>query len=353
MGVLLRFVWAVLLIAVVGGGWVCAGQTAERGPRAAAGSDGVDSGDQPRGQVCGTVMDQSGALVAGARVKLTSGGQAQGLEIATGADGQFCLANVTAGSFELSVSAAGFETQVISGNLAAGEMQTVPPVALSVANTRTEVQVGVSRVEVAEEEIKVEETQRVLGMIPNFYVSYVPNAAPLTPGQKFRLAFRTLIDPFTFVFTAGAAGVEQAQNHFAGYGQGAEGYAKRFGASYGDSTTATLIGGAILPSVLKQDPRYFYKGTGSKSSRALYAIEMAFVCKGDNGRWQFNYSNILGSLASGGISNLYYPAQDRNGAALTLENAALGIGATAIANLMQEFVIRKLTPKAPPIAAQH
>jgi len=101
-----------------------------------------------------------------------------------------------------------------------------------------------------------------------------------------------------------------------------------------------------LPSIFKQDPRYFYKGTGSKRSRVMYALANAVMCKGDNGRWQVNYSGLLGSLAAGGISNLYYPAKDRNGAGLTFENALIGIGATAAANLLQEFVIKKLTPSA-------
>ena len=149
------------------------------------------------------------------------------------------------------------------------------------------------------------------------------------------------------MFVGGAAGIEQAENEFSGYGQGAQGYAKRFGAGYADTVSGTFIGGAILPSLLKQDPRYFYKGTGSKRARALYAIANAFICKGDNGRWQPNYSNVLGSLAAGGISNLYYPALDRDGAELTFENAALGLGASAVANLLQEFVIRKFTPKVP------
>jgi hypothetical protein len=142
----------------------------------------------------------------------------------------------------------------------------------------------------------------------------------------------------------GVAGVEQAQDHFKEYGQGAQGYGKRFGAGYADTVTSTFIGGAILPSLLKQDPRYFYKGNGSTGARALYAIANSVICKGDNRRWQPNYSSILGSLAAGGISNLYYPANDRNGAELTFENAAIGIGATAVSNLFQEFVIRKLTP---------
>jgi hypothetical protein len=164
---------------------------------------------------------------------------------------------------------------------------------------------------------------------------------------------RSTIDPFTFGVNAIIAGVQQWQNDFAGYGQGAEGYGKRYGASYADFFTGTLIGGALLPSLLKQDPRYFYKGTGSKRSRFFYAIANAAIRKGDNGRWEPDYSGILGSLASGGISNLYYPAKNRNGAGLTFENAAIGIGFGALGNVFQEFFFRQLTPSArQPQAAQ-
>jgi hypothetical protein len=154
------------------------------------------------------------------------------------------------------------------------------------------------------------------------------------------------IDPVTIILTAATAGIEQARNDFSGYGQGAQGYGKRFGAAYADAAIGTFIGSAILPSLLKQDPRYFYKGTGSKRSRILYAIANSVVCKGDNKRWQPNYSNIFGSLAAGGISNLYYPAKDR-GVGLTFEDAFIGFGVDAVANLAQEFVIRRLTPNVP------
>jgi hypothetical protein len=216
---------------------------------------------------------------------------------------------------------------------------------LALATSVTEVQVVLPRAEVAEEQIKDQEKQRVFGFIPNFYVSYVPNAVRLTSKQKFELAWKSTVDPVTFGLTAAIAGVQQAANEFSGYGQGAQGYGKRYGASYADLVTGTFIGGAILPSLLKQDPRYFYKGSGSVRSRILYAIANSVICKGDDGHWQANYSGILGSLASGGISNLYYPTQDRNGAGLTFENAIIGIGENAATNLLQEFVIPKLTPR--------
>ena len=124
------------------------------------------------------------------------------------------------------------------------------------------------------------------------------------------------------------AAAEQWQNTFPGYGQGAQGYAKRYGAAYADEAISRMIGSAILPSLLHQDPRYFYRGSGSKKSRALYAISAAVICRGDNGRMQPNYSYVAGAFAAGGISNLYHPAGDR-GAGLTIANGFLNVGAHA------------------------
>jgi len=332
---------------------LCLGQTPPPAPaptperQGVAHPSGEQSDQQLSGTISGTVVDRSGAVVTGARVKLTRDDQSTSQEILSGDDGQFSFSNVAPGAFHVTVTLTGFAAQASSGTLHSGETFIIPTIALAVATAITEVQVAVSPVEVAEEQLKAEEKQRVFGVLPNFYVSYVPNAVPLNSRQKFTLAWKTVLDPFTFVMVGGAAGVEQAQNHFEGYGQGAEGYAKRFGAGYADTVTGTFIGGAILPSLLKQDPRYFYKGSGSIGSRTLYAIANSVICKGDNRHWQVNYSNILGSLAAGGLSNLYYPADDRNGVGLTFENAAIGIGGTSIANLFQEFLVRKLTPKLP------
>jgi hypothetical protein len=339
-------------------GWTssCLGQTPQQAPVPGLEQRGIDSageqlpGQQLSGSISGTVVDGSGAVVAGARVRLTREDQSPDQEVLSGNGGQFSFGNIAPGPFHLTITSAGFATQTSSGILHSGEDYTLPKTTLAVATAVTDVEVGLSQTEVAEEEIKIEEKQRVLGVIPNFYVSYDPNAVPLTSKQKFKLAWKTIVDPVTFVLVGGIAGVEQAQNDFSGYGQGAQGYGKRFGAGYADTVAGTFIGSAILPSLLKQDPRYFYKGSGSKRSRILYAIANAVICKGDNGRWQPNYSNILGSVAAGGISNLYYPAQDRNGAGLTFENAAIGIGASAASNLLQEFLIRKLTPKVPKAA---
>jgi hypothetical protein len=306
----------------------------------------------PSGTVCGSIIDVTGAPVVGAKITLTRADQSSDEQFSD-ENGRFTFTNVKAGEFQLTISSPGFTSQGTSGLLHDGENYSVPQVALSLATELTEVHVTMSQMEIAEAEIKEQEKQRVLGFVPNFYVSYVSDAAPLTAKQKFELAWKTTIDPVNFAITGVIAGIEQSQDAFEGYGQGAQGYGKRFGASYADGASATFIGGAILPTLFKQDPRYFYKGTGSKRSRALYALANAVICKGDNGKWQPAYSAILGSLAAGGISNLYYDKEDR-GATLTVENTLIGIGASAVTNLLQEFVVKKLTPHAqnqPPVAA--
>jgi carboxypeptidase family protein len=299
------------------------------------------------GDISGTVVDQTGAVVSGARVTLTSADGSPNREMLTDPNGEFSFATIAAGAFKVTVKSAGLATQTYSGVLAAGQFYIVPQIALAVATEVTEVRVvGLGPTELAEVQLKEEEKQRILGVIPNFYVSYEHDAVPLTPKQKFELAWKTTIDPVTFVIVGATAGVEQAQNQFSGYGQGAQGYGKRYGAAFGDSVTSTFLGAALLPALMKQDPRYFYKGTGSTRSRILYAIANSVICKGDNGHWQFNYSAVIGGLASGGISNLYYPPKDR-GAGIVFEDEALGIGGTAVANLIQEFIIPKLTPNLP------
>jgi len=307
------------------------------------------------GSIHGTVVSSEGAVYEGVHVTLAETG-ADGAVMPdrtdiTDSDGEFTFAGVPAGSFRLTLATEGFATKTIGGVLAGGESYDAHEIVLPVAEMTSEVRVSASTVEIAEEQLHIEEQQRVLGVIPNFYVTYDHNPAPLTTKQKYALAWKSNVDPFTWLITGAFAGVEQADNTFAGYGQGAQGYAKRYGANFADNFIGTEIGGAILPSLFKQDPRYFYKGTGTVRARALYAIANAVICKGDNGRWQVNYSGILGAMAAGGISNIYYPASDRSGAALTFENAGLGIAGSAAANLFQEFVIKKLTPKARKSAA--
>ena len=262
------------------------------------------TGEQPLGFISGTILDQTGAVAIGAHARLTRIGQSPSQEFVSGDNGQFSFSDVPPGPFHLTVTAPGFTSQVFSGELSSGQVYLVPPIVLAIARAETEVNVGVPTVEVAEAQIKQQEKQRVLAIIPNFYVSYVPDAAPLNAKQKFELAWKVAVDPVPSLGVAAVAGFEQAGNALGGYGQGAKGYGKRYGAVHGNALAAIFIGNAIMPSLLKQDPRYFYKGTGTTRSRVLYALASSVICKGDNKRWQPNYSSIIGSLAAG-VSRIF------------------------------------------------
>jgi len=315
--------------------------TAAPMPTATAGGQAPSAGQPAAGSISGTVEDQDGALAAGAHVVLTAGPSIR-QETTSGENGEFAFANLPPGPFQLTISAPGFVTQAVSGVLHAGEAYIVPPVTLAFVKAVTEVKVGATPEEIAEAEVKQQLQQRVFGIIPNFYVAYGPNTAPLTPKQKFKLAWKSNIDPMTIVGAGVLAGVYQAADEDGEYGQGAAGYARRFGAAYGDVFIATLIDSAALPSLFKQDPRYFYQGTGTTRSRLLHALSNAVIRKGDNGRWQPDYSVILGSFVSGAISYAYYPPADR-GAGLLVRNAMIDIGSGAVAGVFQEFVLRKFT----------
>jgi hypothetical protein len=193
-----------------------------------------------------------------------------------------------------------------------------------------------SQQEKAAEQVKQEEKQRILGVVPNFNTSYIQDAAPLSKKQKVSLAFKSSIDFGTLLVAVFDAGYNQVTDSFPAYGEGFKGYGKYLGASYADTFDGTMLGNALFPAILKQDPRYFRKGTGTFSGRLLYAISTTFWCKNDNGSRGPNYSNLLGNLAAGGISNLYYPAADR-GVSLTFERGFVVTAEGAIGGVFEEF----------------
>lgn len=217
-----------------------------------------------------------------------------------------------------------------------------------------------SQQQLAAEQLSQQEKQRIVGVVPNFNVSYNGDAVKLSPGQKLHLAIRSAVDPVAFAVAGVDAARSQAQNDFPGYGQGMQGYGKRWGASYADDFDGTLLGNALFPILLKEDPRYFRRGTGSFSSRLFYSLSTTVWCKRDNGTWGPNYANVMGNLAAGGISNLYYPASDR-GVDLTFERGFTVTAYGALGGVFNEFWpdvarkvfkdrLAKLQPIAPPPA---
>ena len=298
----------------------------------------------PASSLHGVVTDREGSVCEGAHLTLDL---TSGSKTATSDDqGRYSFSDVPAGHYKLTVSANGFAAQTLSGELPAGQSRELPAVVLLVTDS-TEVRVTADLHEIAEAQLNIEEKQRVLGFLPNYYVVYAKNPAPLTPKQKFQLALHNEIDPMTFAFTGIWAGVAQSGNSPAAWGQGAEGYAKRYAAFYANDSIDTFVSGAALASLFHQDPRYYYKGTGTVHERVFYALSSAIITHGDNGHRQLDYSGLLGDTASAGIANLYYPPANRNGIGLILQNIAIGKATEAGQNVLQEFVVRHFTPKVP------
>jgi len=223
--------------------------------------------------------------------------------------------------------------QTAAGNSAnpAGQKQGQPP-----AQTEEEIQ-------------KKEQSQRMFSVVPMFYVTSRQNAPPLTPRQKLRLTLRDALDPFEYVAAGLQAGLEQAANDFSGYGQGAAGYGKRYGAAFADEVSSQFFGDFLYPVLLKEDPRYFRSGQGTVKRRIGYALAQEFVCHTDAGGRSFNWSGVLGAVTAGSLSNAYYPSTDR-GFGLTMSRSAIAIGYGSAGAIVQEFwpdIQRRVLHKRP------
>jgi Carboxypeptidase regulatory-like domain len=312
-------------------------------------SSPVSVGQAPPASIAGVVTDTDKAAIPAARVILEEADTAKAIAgVTSDGEGAFTFPSVAPGNYIVKIAASGFASWKIKDVIVLheGENFVIPKVELGVESITTTVN-AISMEDLAEQQITAEEHQRILGILPNFYVSYVSNAAPLTRKQKFKLALVVSRDPVTFFTTGVTAGIEQWQGDFSGYGQEFSGYAKRYAATYGDRLSSTFLGAAALPSLLHQDPRYFYRGHGKVIVRALYAISTVAVCKGDNGHWQPNYSNIGGNLGAAFISSLYYPKSDQHSVQVTVTNTMIGVGTGAFGVLFQEFLLRHLTHGVP------
>jgi hypothetical protein len=310
-------------------------------------SPAISAQQEGSANLSGTVVDKRGDVLQGARVTLLGPDGTSIGTVQSGADGQFQFKDLQPNVYKLTVTAPGMITFISSDiPLRAGEFHILPPLMLDISPVTTSVTVSGNSKQLSEEQVHIAEQQRIVGVIPNFYSSYNWNAPPMLAKQKFQLSMRSIIDPVSFLSVAGIAGAEQYQNVFPAYGGGIEGYSKRYGAALANHVSGTLLGRAVYPAIFHQDPRYFYKGQGSFKSRALYAISAAVIARSDDGRWQPNYSKVLGNFSAAAISNLYYPASDR-GASLVLLNGLAEIGGDAGANLIREFVLKRFTSHAP------
>jgi hypothetical protein len=296
------------------------------------------------GGIVGTVTDVTGNTVPNATVVLQGPDSTDRRTVVTGDNGFFQFAQVKPGTtYQITVNAKDFATWTSPTiTLDPGQSKIVSNINLQIAPQQTAVQVTYNAEQVATEQFHQQEKQRILGVIPNFYVAYDRFAEPLTPKMKFELALRVSIDPVTAVGVGVVSAAKQAADSSPHYGQGWGAYGQRVGATAADGFTDIMIGGAILPSLLHQDPRYFYQGTGSTGSRIRHAMLSPFIARGDNGKWQPNYSSLGGDLASSAIANAYYPQSDR-GAGLVFGQFAIGTAERIGASLAQEFLLGKFT----------
>ena len=179
---------------------------------------------------------------------------------------------------------------------------------------------------------------RIFFTLPNFLtLENADHVPPLSVGEKFKVTARSSFDPVTFIWHGLQAGISQANNSEPGYGQGAEGYAKRYAQNFADGTIENFTTQAIFPSILHQDPRYFQSGQGGVKRRIIYAVKCIFVTRTDSGQSQANYSEFLGSSSAAAISTYsYHPRADRN-----LSTAAdvwgSEVGFDTLNNLIKEF----------------
>ena len=295
------------------------------------------------GTILGTVVDTTDDPIPAAHVIL-QGPAGDRLTAITKDDGGFAFDQAAAGvAYQIIVTAEGFADWNSSITVEPGENKTLPEIKLRILAVQRAVTVSYSSKEVATQQLKAEEQQRMLRFIPNMYVVYEPHPEPLTTKMKFHMAYKDLSSPVFFARVAAWAAVQQA-NNTPHYGQGAEGYGKRLGAGFADATTENLFGNAILPSLLHQDPRYFYQGTGTNWSRARHAMFAPLICKGDNGKSQPNYSTWGGALISSAISTAYYPGANR-GAGHVFSTFGVGMALHVGSSLAQEFIFDRFTSR--------
>jgi hypothetical protein len=294
----------------------------------------------------GIVLDRNGGSIPGAAVSIA--GEKSNYKSSSTADatGHFAFDDLDAkNTYRLTITAPGFnewDSQEIA--LLPGQRLDLDEIEMKISAVETSVTAVFSE-HLAAQQVKAEETQRVLGVVPSFYVVYARNPVPMPASLKFHLAIRAETDVVTFIGAATLAGIHQASDTPA-YPQGVKGYAQRYGAAYAGGVSDILIGGAILPSLLHQDPRYFYSGEGTKKQRIVHALRAIFLTHGDNGKIQFNYSGLGGDMASAALANAYYPSADR-GAHLFFANWAVLSAGRAANALAQEFLGRLTThPRA-------
>jgi hypothetical protein len=305
----------------------------------------IDAPMPQRSSVQGTVTDVENGVVPGATITVTNTVSKTERTVQANESGWFEVKDLEPSvAYQVTIRAQGFADWTSPAfTPKPGEAAELDDVKLKISVVETTV-VALTVEQLARQEVTAAEKQRVLGIVPNFYVVYDQHPVALTTKLKFELAWKASTDSITILSDLAYAGMLQAGDT-PDFQQGAKGYAQRAGASYAQSFSNIMLGGAILPSIFHQDPRYFYQGDRfSGKSRTLHAFSAPFICMGDNGHRQLNISSIGGDLTSGALTEAFYPASNR-GPGLVFYNTLINTGGRIANALAQEFILPRFTKK--------
>lgn len=307
---------------------------------------------EPRCRITGVVSDIQGGLIPGAHVRATREGADAAELRTTDADqnGHFVFTDLPAGVYTVTIASPGFETYNLKDvRLKPGEAYELPEVALPIARTTADATVTLTEEQLADAEINDELHQRVLGILPNYFTSYIWDAAPLNTRQKWRLTWKSATDPVFFATTAITAGIQYANNTYPSYGDGAQGYFTRYAAAYGDALVGRTITSVFADTLFHQDPRYFVMTNGHWYRRAWHAVDSTFLARGDDKKWHFAYGHFVGTTAAACITYTYHQ-QDEDLGVHILSDVVYSLGEQAIRNLAREFIFRHLALHVPSYA---
>jgi len=304
-------------------------------------------------RISGIVSDIQGGLIPGAHVVAErAGAPTDESQQATASNvGRFHFADLPAGSYTVTISSPGFEAlRLAEINLKPGEAYELPEVALPIARTAADATVTVTEQQIAEAELNDELHQRVLGILPNYYTSYIWDAAPLTMRQKFKLAIRSATDPVFFATTAISAGISLARDDDPEYEGGVPGYFERYGSDYGGALVGRVVTSVLLNSLFHEDPRYFVMTNGNFFARSWHAVSSTFMQRGDDLRFHPAYANFLGSATTAVIVSTWHPGSTTGVGTRVLNDTFFDLGGEAIRNMAREFLFRHLARHVPSYA---
>lgn len=304
-------------------------------------------------RISGVVSDIQGGLIPGAHVVAERVGAPvdESQQVTASNVGRFRFADLPAGSYTVTITSPGFEALRLADiNLKPGEAYELPEVALPIARTAADATVTVTEEQIAEAELNDQLHQRVLGILPNYYTSYIWDAAPLTMRQKFKLAIRSATDPVFFATTGISAGIQLARDDDPEYEGGVPGYFERYGAAYGGALVGRVVTSVLFNSLFKEDPRYFVMTNGNVFRRSWHAVSSTFMQRGDDKRFHPAYANFLGSATTAVIVSTWHPGSTTGVGTRVLDDTFFDLGGEAIRNLAREFLFRHLARHVPTYA---